>query len=108
MHAHKMRSVTEPGFKFSRQTHKEEQTLVFANGSTAAQEAQEKEHASHAQDDVDTGEEQGVGRHDFPESCGVHQHPHTHSQEKRAPQLTGRRDENNSQIKQKLDAFLEL
>lgn len=38
-------------------THKEQQTLVFSNGSTAAQEAQEEEHASHAQDDVDAGEQ---------------------------------------------------
>lgn len=37
-------------------THKEEQTLVFTDGSTAAQEAQKEEHASHAQDDVDTSE----------------------------------------------------
>ncbi|TNN81996.1 hypothetical protein EYF80_007642 [Liparis tanakae] len=35
-------------------THKEEQTLVFADGSTAAKEAQKEEHAPHAQDDVDT------------------------------------------------------
>lgn len=67
--------------------YKEQQTLVFTDGSAAAQEAQEEEHASHAQDDVDAGEQQRVGRHDFPESRGVHQHPHPDSQEEGAPQL---------------------
>lgn len=37
-------------------THKEKQTLVLTDRSTAAQEAQEEEHSSHAQDDVDAGE----------------------------------------------------
>lgn len=43
-------------FQLCQPTHKEEQTLVFTDGSTAAQEAEEKEHASHTKDDVDTGE----------------------------------------------------
>lgn len=43
-------------FRLCQPTHKEEQTLVFTDGSTAAQEAEEKEHASHTKDDVDTGE----------------------------------------------------
>lgn len=68
-------------------THEEKKTFVFANGSAAAQEAQQKQHASHSQDDVDAGEQQGVARYDFPESCGVHQHPDAHSQQEGAPQL---------------------
>lgn len=68
-------------------THEEKKTFVFANGSAASQEAQQKQHASHSQDDVDTGEQQGVARYDFPESCGVHQHPDAHSQQEGAPQL---------------------
>lgn len=67
--------------------YKEQQTLVFADGSAAAQEAQEEEHAAHAQDDVHAGEQKRVGRHDFPESRGVHQHPHPDSQEEGASQL---------------------
>lgn len=72
---------------FKLVAYKEQQTLVFADGSAAAQEAQEEEHASHAQDDVDTSEQQRVCRHDFPESRGVYQHPHPDSKEEGAPQL---------------------
>lgn len=72
---------------YSLVAYKEQQTLVFADGSAAAQEAQEEKHASHAQDDVDAGEQQRVGRHDFPESRGVHQHPHANPQEEGAPKL---------------------
>lgn len=90
MHTNKISSRTT--FWICESTHKEEETLVFANGSTAAQEAQEKEHASHAEDDVDTSEQQGVSCYNFPESCGVHQHPHTHSQEERAPQLMEKKE----------------
>lgn len=43
-------------FIICQPTHEEEQTLIFADGSTAAQEAQKEEHASHAKDDVDTSE----------------------------------------------------
>lgn len=69
------------------EAHKEKKTLVLPDGSAAAQEAQEEQHAAHSQDDVDAGEEQGVGRYDFPESRGIHQHPHSHSQQEGAPQL---------------------
>lgn len=89
MHTNKISNRT--AFRICQPTHKEEQTLVFADGSTAAQEAQKEEHASHAQDDVDAGEKQGVGRYNFPEPRGVHQHPHAHSQEERAPQLAQRK-----------------
>lgn len=74
-------------FQICRWTHKEEQTLVFADGSAAAEEAQQEEHAPHAQEDVDAGEEQGVGCYNLPEPCGVHQNPNSHSQEKGASQL---------------------
>lgn len=73
-------------------THEEEKTLVFADGSAAAQEAQQEQHASHPQDDVDAGEEQRVGRDDFPEARGIHQHPHAHSQQEGAPQLVEKQD----------------
>lgn len=73
-------------------THKEEQTLVLPDGSAAAEEAQEEEHTSHGQDDVDASEQQGVGSDYFSEPRGVHQHPHPHSQEERAPQLKGRNE----------------
>lgn len=66
-------------FIICQPTHEEEQTLIFADGSTAAQEAQKEEHASHAQDDVDTSEQQGVRCYNFPEPCGIHQYPHSHS-----------------------------
>lgn len=96
--------------------YKEQQTLVFADGSAAAQEAQEEEHASHAQDDVDAGEQQRVGRHDFPKSRGVHQHPHPDSQEEGAPQLQeqeagrheGRRAGKKERQQVKLAAFQRL
>lgn len=96
--------------------YKEQQTLVFADGSAAAQEAQEEEHASHAQDDVDAGEQQWVGSHDFPKSCGVHQHPHPDSQEEGAPQLPeqkagrheGRRGGKKDRQQVKLAAFQRL
>lgn len=78
---------TETLLKSGLSTHKEKKAFVFTNGSAAAQEAQQKQHASQSQDDVDAGKQQGVGRYDFPESCGIHQHPHTHSQQEGAPQL---------------------
>lgn len=78
--------------RFWVSTHKEKKTFVFANGSAAAQEAQQKQHASQSQDDVDAAKQQRVGRYDFPESCGIHQHPHTHSQQEGAPQLMENQD----------------
>lgn len=96
-------------------THEEKKTFVFANGSAAAQEAQQKQHASHSQDDVDAGEQQGVGRYDFPESCGVHQHPDAHSQQEGAPQLMEmqhktavRRSRNRLHIKGEIRGGLQL
>lgn len=87
-HQNKISYITP--FIICQQTHKEEQTLIFTDGSTAAQEAQEEEHAAHAQDDVDAGEQQRVGCYYFPEPRWVHQHPHSHSQEERPPQLMER------------------
>lgn len=55
-HTHTRASGNTAMFRLCQPTHKEEQTLVFTDGSTAAQEAEEKEHASHTKDDVDTGE----------------------------------------------------
>ena len=65
-------------------TYKEQQTLVLPDGSTAAQESQQEEHAPHGQDDVDPREEQRVGRNYLPKSHWVHQHPYPHSQQKGA------------------------
>lgn len=55
-HTHTHTGGNTAMFRLCQPTHKEEQTLVFTDGSTAAQEAEEKEHASHTKDDVDTGE----------------------------------------------------
>ena len=69
------------------QTHKEQETFVLPDGSAAAQEAQQEQHAAHSQDDIDPGEQQGVGRHDFPEAHRVHQHPNADAQQEGATQL---------------------
>lgn len=81
-----MSSVRE-GQTSLRQTHKEQETFVLPDGSAAAQEAQQEQHAAHGQDDVDAGEQQGVGRHDLPEAHRVQQHPDADTQQEGATQL---------------------
>lgn len=56
-------------------THKQQQTLVLADGPTAAQEAEQEKQAPHGQEDVGTSDEQGVGSHDLSEAGGVHHDP---------------------------------
>lgn len=56
-------------------THKQQQTLVLADGPTAAQEAEQEKQAPHGQEDVGTRDEQGVGSHDLSEAGGVHHDP---------------------------------
>lgn len=69
------------------ETHKEQETFVLSDGSTAAQKAQEEQHAAYGQDDVDTSEQQWVSCYYLPEAHRIQQHPNTDTQQKGATQL---------------------
>lgn len=71
-------------------THEQQQTSVFADGTTTAEEAKQEQHSSQSQDHVDPREQQRVHCHDLPEAQWVHQNPDAHAQQEGSAQLEQR------------------
>jgi len=97
----------------TQDTYKKQEAFVLTDGTTAAEETQQKEHRSHSQHDVRSREEQRVGRHYLSKTRGIHNDPDPNSQQARSSQLSRheeRRERETGQHKttaaEKLDSLL--
>lgn len=86
--------------KKHKATYKKQEAFVLTDGTTAAKEAQQKEHRSHSQHDVRSREEQRVGGHYLSKTCGIYNDPDPNAQQARSSQLSRHKERREREIGQ--------